>query len=188
MIEMIAKVMHIAPLVMSGLFGKNDTNISVATSPTSMYVGTRFFTSVYSSAATGCLYFLNRIIITGTVARAPSSTAKKIPGLPWNTKKDEKSIFAYEASIIEVVSPTSVAAPWRFEETAIDSVIGTGDTSSLRQMASPTGATMSTVATLSTNAEINPENNDMKIMTIIMFLDLSRSMSASLFGILESIK
>ena len=47
----------------------------------------------------------------GTVRRAPSSTAKKIPALPWNTKKSLKFMPAAPASMIDVVSPTSVAAP-----------------------------------------------------------------------------
>ena len=47
----------------------------------------------------------------GIVIRAPISTAKNIPALPWNQKKSLKFIPAAPASMIEVVSPTSVAAP-----------------------------------------------------------------------------
>ena len=55
-----------------------------------------------------------------------------------------------------VVSPTSVAAPCRLEDTAMAMITGTGEIFSLRAMARPTGATMSTVATLSTNALMTP--------------------------------
>ena len=62
--------------------------------------------------------------------------------------------------MIDVVSPTSVAAPCRLDETAMDRIIPTGLIFSFRQIAMPTGATISTVATLSMNAEIRPENRD----------------------------
>ena len=58
-----------------------------------------------------------------------------------------------------VVSPTSVAAPCRLEETAMEMITGTGEIFSLRAMARPTGATMSTVATLSTKALMTPANS-----------------------------
>ena len=57
--------------------------------------------------------------------------------------------------MIDVVSPTSVAAPCRLEETAIERIIGTGEIFSFLQIAMPTGATISTVATLSINAEMD---------------------------------
>ena len=59
---------------------------------------------------------------------------------------------------MEVVSPTSVAAPCRLEETAMAITSGTGEIFSCFATASPTGATISTVATLSTKAEITPAN------------------------------
>ncbi len=90
--------------------------------------------------------------------------------------------------MIDVVSPTSVAAPCRFEETAIDKIIGTGLIFSLRQIARPTGATISTVATLSINAETTPANRDMYTATIMAFLDRSSSISAIRFGIFDSMK
>ena len=90
--------------------------------------------------------------------------------------------------MIDVVSPTSVAAPCRFEETAMDRIIGMGEIFSFLQTAIPTGATIRTVATLSTNADMNPENRDMKMMTHITFFALSSSQSAIRFGILDCIK
>ena len=87
---------------------------------------------------------------------APSSTAKKMDGLPRYQKKSAKDRFIAEPSIIAVVSPTNVAAPWRLEETATEMMKGTGLVSSFLQTAMATGATIKTVATLSTNAEIIP--------------------------------
>ena len=63
--------------------------------------------------------------------------------------------------MMEVVSPTRVAAPCRLEETAMDRIIPTGLIFSFRQMASPTGATISTVATLSIKALMMPAKRDM---------------------------
>ena len=61
---------------------------------------------------------------------------------------------------MEVVSPTSVAAPWRLEETAMLISIPTGLIFSFLQTARPTGATIRTVATLSMKAEMTPANRD----------------------------
>ncbi len=58
-----------------------------------------------------------------------------------------------------VVSPTIVAAPCRFEDTAMAINTGTGEIFSFREMARPTGATISTVATLSTKALTTPANS-----------------------------
>ncbi len=58
-----------------------------------------------------------------------------------------------------VVSPTSVAAPCKLDDTAMAMSTGTGDRFSRRAMASPTGATISTVATLSTKALMNPASS-----------------------------
>ena len=124
----------------------------------------------------------------GIVASAPSSTAKKMPGRPRIQKKFRKFIPAWSASMIEVVSPTRVAAPCRFEETAIERIIPTGLIFSFRQMARPTGATMRTVATLSIKAEITPANRDIRMMTHITFFDLSRRISARSPGMPDSIK
>ena len=90
--------------------------------------------------------------------------------------------------MMEVVSPTRVAAPCRFEDTAIDRIIDTGEISSFLHTASATGAIMSTVATLSINADTAPENRDIRMMTHMTFGHLSRMMSASRFGIFDSMK
>lgn len=89
---------------------------------------------------------------------------------------------------MEVVSPTRVAAPCKLEETAIERSIGTGLIFSFLQMASPTGATIRTVATLSINAETAPEKRDMKTATHMTLRDLSRRRSAIRFGIFDSMK
>ena len=103
-------------------------------------------------------------------------------------KKSRKSIFAKSPSIILVVSPTSVAAPCKFEDTAMESTIGSGEIFSFLQITSATGATISTVATLSMKADIAPAKSDMKMMTWQTFLHRSRIRSARRFGILDSIK
>ena len=59
---------------------------------------------------------------------------------------------------MDVVSPTSVAAPCRLLDTAMAMITGTGLVLICFATARPTGATISTVATLSTKAEMRPEN------------------------------
>ena len=49
--------------------------------------------------------------IISALTTAPASTTQNIPALPSSIKKSEKSRFAAFARSIEVVSPTSVAAP-----------------------------------------------------------------------------
>ena len=66
---------------------------------------------------------------------------------------------AYPPSNMLVVSPTIVAAPCRLEETAMAINTGTGEIFSFLEIANPTGATISTVATLSTNALTIPANS-----------------------------
>ena len=90
--------------------------------------------------------------------------------------------------MMEVVSPTSVAAPCRFEETAMDRIIDTGEMLSFLHTASATGAIIRTVATLSINADTAPANSDMRMMTHMTFAHLSRMISASRFGIFDSMK
>ena len=90
--------------------------------------------------------------------------------------------------MMEVVSPTSVAAPCRLEETAMESTMGTGEIFSSRQIAIATGATIRTVATLSIKAEISPANRDMKIVTVRTLPDFSRRISAIFAGMPLSIK
>ena len=51
-----------------------------------------------------------------------------------------KSMRAAPANIIEVVSPTRVAAPCRLEDTAMEIIIGTGEMRIFLQMARATGA------------------------------------------------
>ena len=87
-----------------------------------------------------------------------------------------------------MVSPTSVAAPCRLEETEMARIMGTGETSSFLHTARPTGAIISTVATLSIKAEMTPAKRDMKMITLRISDDFPMSMSASLPGIRESIK
>ena len=174
--------------MISGLFVMKEAPIRRSTITIRRMVGTRSSTFVRSSACTFCFMLWNRSIITGTLISAPSSTAKKIPSLPFIQKKDRKSMSAYAPSMIDVVSPTSVAAPCRFDETAIARIIGTGEIFSFLQIAIPTGATISTVATLSINAEMNPENSDMRMMTHMTVGALSRRISAIRLGIFERIK
>ena len=95
---------------------------------------------------------------------------------------------AYPPSSIEVVSPTSVAAPCKFDATAIAITDGTGDILSFLAIITATGATISTVATLSTKAEIIPENAEsaMTVQRISgIFSIITSAMSA---GIFESMK
>ena len=89
---------------------------------------------------------------------------------------------------MEVVSPTSVAAPCRLEETAIARSIDTGLIFSFLHIASPTGAIINTVATLSIKAETAPAKRDIRIITHITVGHFSKIISAKRFGILDSIK
>ena len=60
--------------------------------------------------------------------------------------------------MMAVVSPTRVAAPCRLEDTAMLMIKGTGLVLSFLQISRAMGATISTVATLSTKAEMMPAN------------------------------
>lgn len=86
-----------------------------------------------------------------------------------------------------MVSPTKVAAPCRFEETAIAITLGTGDIFSFFAMVTATGATIKTVATLSTKAEIIPANKAKDIMAHFTLGVFAIMISASFEGIFESI-
>ena len=66
-------------------------------------------------------------------------------------------------------------------------IIPTGEMSSFFAMASPTGAIISTVATLSTKADTAPENRDMITTTHITLGECCSSTSAMRLGILDSI-
>jgi len=90
--------------------------------------------------------------------------------------------------MMEVVSPTRVAAPCRLDETAMETSSGTGEMSSRSAIASATGATIRTVATLSTNAEIMPANRDSATATHMTFGVFLSSLSAIRSGIFDSMK
>ena len=119
---------------------------------------------------------------------APSSTIKNIPGRPLYQKKSRKLMLSAEPSMMAVVSPTSVAAPCKLEETAIAMIKGTGLVLSFLQISRATGAIISTVATLSTNAEIIPANSESATAATITFGQQDKTRSASSSGILLSIK
>ena len=119
-------------------------------------VGTSSSTCVSTLAVMDCFSRRNSHSSTSREVNAPSSTPQKMPGRPCIQKKSKKFISAKPPSRMLVVSPTSVAAPCRLEDTAMAMITGTGEIFSLRAMARPTGATMSTVATLSTNALMTP--------------------------------
>ena len=94
---------------------------------------------------------------------------------------------AYPPRSMLVVSPTIVAAPCKLEETAMAINTGTGDIFSFLDMASPTGATIRTVATLSTKALIIPANNARTVTAHFTFGTLDINISARRAGILLSI-
>ena len=126
--------------------------------------------------------------IISALTTAPASTTQNIPALPSSIKKSEKSRFAAFARSIEVVSPTSVAAPWRFEDIAMQIIEGTGEISSFLQKAIATGAIISTVATLSTKAETMPAKSERATTTHLTFGIFEIRISDMSCGILDSIK
>ena len=87
-----------------------------------------------------------------------------------------------------VVSPTRVAAPWRLEETEIAISTGTGEILSLREMARPTGATIKSVATLSTNALTTPAKRLSTVTAHMTFGTLTIIISARRAGMRLSMK
>ena len=84
------------------------------------------------------------------------------------------------AKLIDGVSAADIGKAERGEKELSQSV--------LRQIATATGATIRTVATLSMKAEIRPENKDIYIVTIMRFLDFPKRRSAIFPGIPLSIK
>ena len=88
---------------------------------------------------------------------------------------------------MDVVSPTSVAAPCRLEDTAMAMMTGTGLMSSFLASASATGATISTVATLSTKAEISPANRESATTAHLVLGTFSIMISAISAGMRDSI-
>ena len=89
-----ARTMQMMPLIALGVSGINEATISAATMRRSITVGTISLTFVRSSEETGSLLRRKRIIMIGTVAIAPISTAKKIPSLPFIQKNSMKFISA----------------------------------------------------------------------------------------------
>ena len=87
-----------------------------------------------------------------------------------------------------VVSPTSVAAPCRLEDTAMAVSTGTGEIFSFRAIASPTGATIKTVATLSTKALMTPAKSASIETAHLTFGTRAISSSARRSGIRLSMK
>ena len=89
---------------------------------------------------------------------APSSTPQKMPGPALHPEESQRSSSPQSRPAgCCVVSPTSVAAPCKLDDTAMAMSTGTGESLQLAgRWPSPTGATISTVATLSTKALMNP--------------------------------
>ena len=79
-----------------------------------------------------------------------------------------------------------VAALCRLEDTAMAMIKGTGLVFSFLQISSATGAIISTVATLSTKAEITPANNAMEMAAHWTLGTFSMIRSANSSGILLS--
>ena len=89
--------------------------------------------------------------------------------------------------MMDVVSPTSVAAPCRLDETAMQMRSATGDILSFFAIDSATGAIIRTVATLSTNADTTPANTDSATATHMTLGVFCNRRSAMRSGILDSI-
>ena len=79
-------------------------------------------------------------------------------------------------------SPISVAVPCRFDEMAMPIKSGTGDAFSRLAIASPIGATIKMVATLSTNAEIPDDRAHSHSIAIPAVLERIISQSANHAG------
>ena len=85
-------------------------------------------------------------------------------------------------------SPIRVAVPWRLLETAMANIILVGLIFSLRARARAMGATIRTVATFSTKAEINPVRAQIYKIAQQVFLARSTISSARYAGTRLSIK
>ncbi len=123
---------------------------------------------------------------------APNCTMKKSDGFPWNTKNSLKPKFVPCREIKPAVimlggSPTSVAVPCKFDEIAIPISTGTGDAFKRCAIASAIGATISTVATLSTNAEIPDANAQSQSIATPAVLDRRINQSANQVGTFDLI-
>ena len=156
--------------------------------PTRRKVGNLSSTLVLALNSIFALSLRNIKRIMSALTIAPASTTQNIPGFPLSTKKSEKSRLADFARRIEVVSPTSVAAPWRFEDTAMQMIDGTGEMLTFLQKARATGAIMSTVATLSTNAETIPAKSERQTIAHLTFGIFEMRMSDMSCGIFDSMK
>lgn len=151
-------------------------------------VGTQVFTSCASTFLVLWVNFLKARKRTKRDAIAPSSTAKKSPGLALRKKKLLKFIFRNPASIILGGSPISVAAPCRFELIAIAIKKGTGETFNFLEISKAMGATIITVATFSQKADINPENAETKRIAKPTVFVFETSLFAINAGTLDIIK
>ena len=85
------------------------------------------------------------------------------------------------------MSPTKVAAPCRFDETAMAMIKGTGLVLSFLHISRAMGAIIRTVATLSINAETIPAKSERATAATITFGTLFMIISARRAGILLSI-
>ncbi len=119
-------------------------------------------------------------------ATAPACTTQNMPGLPSSQKKSRKSRLAWPPRRMEVASPTRVAAPCKLEAMATAMTLVTGEIPCFLAILMATGATISTVATLSTKAEMMPENRDKATMAQRTVGVFSRIMSASKAGMRDS--
>ena len=91
--------------------------------------------------------------------------------------------------MMDVVSPTRVAAPCKLDETAMQMSSATGDILSFFAIDSATGAIIRTVATLSTNADTTPANTDSATathMTLGVFCSRRSAMRSGIFDSMNS--
>ena len=91
--------------------------------------------------------------------------------------------------MMDVVSPTRVAAPCKLDETAMQMSSATGDILSFFAIDSATGAIIRTVATLSTNADTTPANTDSATathMTLGVFCSRRSAMRSGIFDSINS--
>ena len=91
--------------------------------------------------------------------------------------------------MMDVVSPTRVAAPCKLDETAMQMSSATGDILSFFAIDSAPGAIIRTVATLSTNADTTPANTDSATathMTLGVFCSRRSAMRSGIFDSMNS--
>ena len=163
-----------------------ETAISDATVRHNSRVGPLSSTGVRSCRSMAAFSSRKNQRMMRALSSAPHSVTQNMPGLPSAKKKSMKSRPAALANRMDVVSPTSVAAPCRLEEMAMQMMAGTGEMCSFLHRASATGATISTVATLSTKAEITPANRDSTTTSHLTLWIWETRMSLIRWGILDS--